>query len=195
LAMRQRLAVAVLIGTAACSSSESAESAGGSLVVEWTGADTGKLSAPAVAEWCDSLKLLELRAIHGDTGIALVVYPSDSITSGEYTVVQPAKADSSRPAAAAALRWFAETSIRGFRGDSGRVVLQSIRPGVVGGQFSIHFRAATEGSRISALGAFSGLTVTPAAESCAGRPAHAPEEGEEEEEEPFADGESEPALD
>jgi hypothetical protein len=187
----QRLAVAVLMAAAACSSSESTESTAGSLQAQWTGVDTGKLSAPAVAEWCDSLKLLELRAIHGDTGIALVLYPSDSIAPGEYAVVQPARADSNRPAAAAALRWFAETSIRGFRGDSGQVVLQSAGPGVMRGRFSVYFRSATEGNRLSTTGSFSGLNVTTAPKSCAGRPAHAPEEPEES----FEDEESDPALD
>jgi hypothetical protein len=187
----QRLALAALMAAAACFSSESTESPAGSLQAEWTGVDTGKLSAPAVAEWCDSLKLLELRAIHGDTGIALVLYPSDSIAPGEYVVVQPARADSSRPAAAAALRWFAETSIRGFRGDSGEVVLQSAAPGVMRGRFSVYFRSATEGSRLSTTGSFSGLNVTAAPKSCAGRPAHAPEEPEES----FEDEESDPALD
>jgi hypothetical protein len=202
-----RLVAAGLAGALACSVGGPADSPTGSLEVEWIGSDTGKLSAPAVAEWCDSLKLLELRAIHGDTGIALVFYPSgsgtradsvpraslfakrdsmakpdsvargDSATPGKYPVVAPERADSSRPAAAVALRWFAETSIRGFRGDSGTVVLESSGPAA--GRFSAYLRSATEGSRLTVTGSFKDLSITPAPESCAGRPSRGPVEADE----------------
>jgi hypothetical protein len=194
------LLAAGLAGALACSSGESADSRSGSLEADWIGSDTGKLSAPAVAEWCDSLKLLELRAIHGDTGIALVFYPSasatradsvprtgpavkptsaapgDSVTPGRYPVIAPERADSSRPAAAIALRWFAETSIRGFRGDSGTVVLEVTGPGASAGRFSAYLRSATEGSRLSVTGSFKGLSITPASKDCAGRLPQEPDE-------------------
>ena len=196
------LVAAGLVGALACSSAEPADSRAGSLDVEWTGADTGKLSAPAVAEWCEGLKVLELRAIQGDTGIALVFYPSgpgmrapvprtrsvakpdsvargDSVTPGNYPVIAPERADSSRPSAAVALRWFAETSIRGFRGDSGTVVLEGTGPGTTAGRFSAHLRSAAEGSRLTVTGSFKGLSVTPAPEGCAGRPSQEPDEAEE----------------
>jgi hypothetical protein len=198
-----RLVAAGLAGALACSSGEPADSRTGSLEAAWIGSDTGKLSAPAVAEWCDSLKLLELRAIQGDTGIALVFYPSgsrtradsvprrtdsaarpdsvapgDSVTPGSYPVIAPERADSSRPAAAVALRWFAETSIRGFRGDSGTVVLEATGPGAAAGRFSAHLRSATEGSRLTVTGSFKGLSVTPAPQGCAGRPPQEPDDPE-----------------
>lgn len=197
-----RLVFAGLIGVLACSSGEPADSRNGSLVVEWIGGDTGRLSAPAVAEWCDGLKLLELRAIRGDTGIALILYPSgsvtpadsgapgDSVAPGDYPVVPPERADSSRPAAAVALRWFAETSIRGFRGDSGTVVLEATGPGTSAGRFSAYLRSATEGSRLTVTGSFKGLRVTPAPEGCVGRPPEEPEEPEDPDE---TEGAEEPA--
>jgi hypothetical protein len=181
------LVAAGLVGALACSSAEPADSRAGSLDVEWTGADTGKLSAPAVAEWCEGLKVLELRAIQGDTGIALVLYPSDSIpradsivpadsaTPGDYPVVPPERADSSRPSAAVALRWFAETSIRGFRGDSGTVVLEATGPSVSAGRFSAYLESTTEGSRLTVTGSFKGLSVTSAPAGCVGG-SPAPEE-------------------
>lgn len=171
-----------LIGALACSSGKPADFPTGTLDVEWVGTDTGKLSAPAVAEWCDGLKLLELRAFHGDTGIALALYPSmagagtDSVTLGNYPVVSPERADSRRPSAAVALRWFEETSIRGFRGDSGKVVLEATGPGTSAGRFSAHLRSASEGSRIAVTGLFKGLTVTPAPGNCVGGPAEEPDE-------------------
>jgi hypothetical protein len=199
----ERLVAAGLIGALACSSGEPGDSRIGSLEVEWTGADTGKLSAPAVAEWCDGLKVLELRAIQGDTGIALVFYPSgsrtradsvprrtdsaarpdsmapgDSVTPGSYPVIAPERADSSRPAAALALRWFAETSIRGFRGDSGTVVVEATGPGTSAGRFSAYLRSATEGSRLMVTGSFKGLSVTPALQGCVGPRPPEPDEPE-----------------
>jgi hypothetical protein len=189
-----RLLAAGLVGASACASGEQAAPPAGSLQVVWTGADTGKLSAPAVAEWCDSLRLLEVRAIHGDTGIALVLYPADSgvaagrVPPGKYPVSPPQRADSSRPAAAVALRWFAETSIRGFRGESGSVMLDTAGPGTGAGRFSAALRSATEGSRVNVTGSFTGLTITPAPPDCAGRPRE-PEEGTEPEDEQV-DGES-----
>jgi hypothetical protein len=165
----------------------------GSLQVEWTGADTGKLAAPAVAEWCDSLRLLQMRAIHGDTGIALVLYPlhagmvGSRVPPGKYHVLAPDRADSSRPSAAVALRWFAETSIRGFRADSGLVTLESTAPGAVAGRFSAALRSTTEGSRVAVTGLFKGLTVTPASPDCAGRPEEPEDAGSEDE--PVDEGE------
>jgi hypothetical protein len=176
-----RLVAAGLIGVLACSSGEPVDSRTGSLDVEWTGADTGKLSAPAVAEWCEGLKVLELRAIQGDTGIALVLYPSDSIapadsaTPGDYPVVPPERADSSRPSAAVALRWFAETSILGFRGDSGTVVLEATGPAASAGRFSAYLQSATEGSKLTVTGSFKGLSVISAPAGCVGG-SPAPEE-------------------
>jgi hypothetical protein len=171
-----RWIVLVLAGALACASGERAVSPEGSLQVQWTGADTGQLAAPAVAEWCDSLRLLQVRAIQGDTGIALVLYPLHSVPTGgsfpagKYPVLAPQRADSSRPSAAVALRWFAETSIRGFRGDSGLVTLETVAPGAGAGRFSAALRSATEGSRVTVTGSFTGLTVTPAPPDCAGRP-------------------------
>jgi hypothetical protein len=172
----QRLIVAGLVGLTACTSRGPSDARAGSLEVAWTGADTGTLSAPAIAEWCDSLKLLEVRAVHGDTGIALVLYPSDSatpedpVTPGAYLVVLPERADSIRPSAAVALRWFAETSIRGFRGDSGAVGLVTTGPGMGAGRFFAHLRSATDGSKLDITGSFKGLTFTPASKGCAGGP-------------------------
>ena len=153
---------------AACSRAEPSAPAGGSLEVQWVGSDTGKLVAPAVAEWCDSLRMLEVRAVHGDTGIALVLYPADSMKPGRYPLVTPQRRDSTRPAAALALRWFAETSIRGFRSDSGAVRVVALGPGTGSGTFGARLRSATEGSLLRLTGSFQGLTIRPASTECAG---------------------------
>lgn len=164
-----RLLLALGVALSACSK-EAAEPPSGTLRVEWTGADTGKMTGPAVAEWCDSLRFLQVSAVHGDTGFAFVIYPKDSLIPARYGVMPGAKADSSRPAAAVALRYFAEISIRGFRGDGGEVVLSALGPGIGGGRLSANLRSATEGSRLTLKGTFEGLTVVRSAASCGGRP-------------------------
>jgi hypothetical protein len=156
----------MLVG--ACSRGQPAAPPHGRVEVQWVGSDTGKLVAPAVAEWCDSLRMLEVRAVHGDTGIALVLYPGDSLTAGRYPMVPPRRRDSTRPGAALALRWFAETSIRGFQGDSGSVTVAALGVGAGAGRFGARLRSATEGSRLRLTGSFQGLTIRPAPADCAG---------------------------
>lgn len=167
LAALGRLALGGLV-LAGCAAEEPGPPPGGTVEVQWVGSDTGRLVAPAEAEWCDSLRLLEVRAMHGDTGIALVLYPSDSVTVGDYPMVPPDRRDTTRPAAALALRWFAETSIRGFRGDSGSVTVSTLGPGTGAGRFGGTLRSATEGSRLTLRGSFRGLAIRPAAPDCAG---------------------------
>ncbi|HVK01367.1 MAG TPA: hypothetical protein VM365_10885, partial [Gemmatimonadales bacterium] len=71
-----RLAIGGVVLATACSRERPADSPGATLEARWVGSDSGKIVAPAVAEWCDSLRLLEVSAVHGDTGIALVLYPA-----------------------------------------------------------------------------------------------------------------------
>jgi hypothetical protein len=181
-----RLAIGGVVLATACSRERPADSPGATLEARWVGSDTGMIVAPAVAEWCDSLRLLEVRAVHGDTGIALLLYPADSLTPGPHRVVPPERGDSTRPSGAVALRWFAETSIRGFRADSGSVTLSATGPGVGGGSFVARLRSTTDGSRLHITGSFRGLTVHPASPECAGVPKEPgdtepdPEEGAEE---------------
>jgi hypothetical protein len=169
LAALRRLALGnFFVAVGACAREKPPVAPDGTLEVQWVGADTGKLVAPAVAEWCDSLRMLELRAVHGDTGIALLLYPADSLTTGDYRMVLPERADSVRPSAAVALRWFAETTISGFRGDGGSLTLASVGPGALAGRFRAQLRSATEGSRLDLTGSFQRLTVHPAPADCAG---------------------------
>lgn len=169
LAALGRLALGGML-VAGCGAGEPDAPSGGSVEVQWVGSDTGRLVAPAEAEWCDSLRLLEVRAMRGDTGIAFVLYPSDSVAAGDYPWVPPERGDSTRPAAALALRWFAETSIRGFRADSGAVTVAAPGPppGAAAGRFGGTLRSATEGSRLTVSGTFRGLAVRTAPADCSG---------------------------
>jgi len=143
---------------------------GARVVVRWTGSDSGKVDAPASAEWCDTLRLLEISGLEGDTGIGVAVYPKGVLQPGRYRVVRPEVADTSRPAAAVALRWFAETSIRGFKAESGAVVLERSGPGKYSGRIVAFTKSVTDNAHVTVRGTLRGLTVRPSRSGCVPRP-------------------------
>jgi hypothetical protein len=159
---------------AGCPRMERPELQSARLEIEWSGAAKGHLAGPATAEWCDSLKVLQIQALAGDTGVAIALYPKDAVGPDSYPVVVPAKADSIPPAAAVALRYFGETAVKGFQGDSGRVLVRDTAGGRVSGRFSASLKSATDGNRIRAGGAFHDLRVVPAQRGCVARPARPP---------------------
>ncbi len=142
------------------------------IAVRWTGSDSGEIDAPASAGWCDTLRLLEIRGLVGDTGIGVAVYPSGALRPGRYRVLRPEVADTSRPAAAVALRWFALTSIRGFRAESGAVVLERSAAGAYSGHIEAFTRSVTDNARVTVRGTLRGLTPRPARSGCVPRPPH-----------------------
>ena len=62
---------------------------------------------------------------------------ADTIEAGEYPVRAPDVADTTRrPSAAIGLRWFSQTSVMGFQGDSGGVTLERRADGSLSGRFT-----------------------------------------------------------
>ena len=175
--------MALLAGLATgCGSGEGRPLTGPRLEASWTGADTATLSAPGTAAWCDTLRVLEIVAIAGDTGIGIAVYPSDSIASGRYRVRPPAVADSLPPAAAVGLRWFSETAVQGFQGDSGEVTLTRTPGGVLSGRFTAAARAIVGNGRLTLTGSFDDLRAIPATRGCSTAPIPPPDGGPDPEE-------------
>jgi hypothetical protein len=140
--------------------------AGGRLEAHWTGADTGKISGPAIAQWCHIRRLLEIRTIQGDTGVALALYPAESVSSGTYRVVDPPKAESLPPAAGVAVRWFAVNAVKGFQGESGTVVLEQSKSGKLSGTVTAAARSVADTQRIAITGKFQSLSVQPQTLGC-----------------------------
>lgn len=132
----------------------------------WTGSDTGQVSAPGTAEWCSEGRLLEIRAIHGDTAIALVLYPLDTVQADTYRVVPPSGADSLAPSAAVALRLFSPTAIKGYQGDSGAVVLRRSKSGELSGSFEARSRSVLNGALLRITGRFQDIVVVPQTRGC-----------------------------
>jgi hypothetical protein len=106
----------------ACQGSSAGPSAG-RLQARWAGSDSGKLNAKARATWCVPGRLLEVMGVDSDAGLGLAIYPSDSLTDGEYPVTVPGVDSTKRPRAAVGIRWFTETQIKGYQGDSGGIKL------------------------------------------------------------------------
>ena len=160
-----------LLLLAACDQSGSQQLQAGRLDAHWTGADTGKISAPAAAEWCGDRRLLEIRAVQGDTGLGLALFAMDSIATDSYPVVDPSRADSSPPSARVALRLFSQTAVKGFQGDSGTVILKrSGSSGPLSGTVSARARSVLNGQQIRLRGRFERVAVVPQMRGCIPEP-------------------------
>jgi hypothetical protein len=162
-----RHALVACLGVAlACAKPEAGTRTGPRLTVRWTGADTAAFGASATAERCDTLHLIEIRAISGDTGLGLVLYDSGTARPGSYPIRPPAAASGAAPAAALAVRWFSRTAVQGFQGDSGQVSLRRAANGDLSGTFTAKAHAINTSGRLHLSGSFEGLRVTPAARGC-----------------------------
>lgn len=161
----------VVAGSAGCGGGP-AVPRGARLSVRWTGADTAEFSAHAVAEWCPSLHLLEVRAVAGDTGVGIVLYAPDSLTAGVYPIRRPDVADTTLPpSAAVALRWFSKTTVMGFQSDSGSLTLEHRPGGTLAGRLSAVAHPLVGTGRLRTSGTFEDLRVVAAPADCA---RHAP---------------------
>lgn len=114
--------------------------------------------------------MLEIRAIRGDTGIGVAIYPAETIATASYRVVDPVKAESLPPAAAVALRWLTQTSVQGFQADSGTVELQRSASGLLSGKLSAHARSVADTQRIAVTGRFKDLVARPETGGCTAPP-------------------------
>lgn len=154
----------LLLALAACRASEASRQ--GRLEARWTGADTGRLSGRALAEWCDEQRRLEIRAIEGDTGLALAVFPGVVLSPDSYRVVAPGSKDSAAPSARVALRWFGKTAISGFQGDSGMLVLERTDSGQLTGRLAARGSSVSNSDRVTITGEFQNLAVVPQGRGC-----------------------------
>lgn len=155
---------------AACGKPLAQRSLVGRLEARWRGAESGQIFASAAAEWCQDRRMLEIRAIQGDTGLAVAVYAVDTIVSDSYPVLEPSRADSSHPSASLALRLFAQTSVKGYQADSGTVILERSGSGPISGRLTARARSVVNGDQIRLTGKFQGVAVTPQERGCIREP-------------------------
>ena len=164
-----RLAFGLLSATI-CVSSACGRSASparsGRVDASWTGADSGRIATRAASEWCPEHRFLEIRAIQGDTGLAVLIYPVDTIEPDTYRVVLPQTADTSPPTAAVALRVFSSNAVQGYQGDSGSVVLDRSSSGALSGTLDARVRSAVNGQLLTISGRLRDLVVVPQHRGC-----------------------------
>lgn len=132
----------------------------------WSGTDSGRIVARASSEWCAERRLLEIRAIQGDTALAMVLYVVDSIEPDTYRIVQPEAADTSPRTAAVALRVFSSNTVQGYQGDSGSVVLDRSTSGMLSGSVEARARSVVNGQLLRISGRIRDLVVVPQHRGC-----------------------------
>ncbi len=89
------------------------------LTARWSGADSGRLVAPAVATWCQERRLLEISAVADDSGLAVVAYPGPNGMVGTFPLFDPLTDSTRRPGAAVAARWPKVDLVLGYRSIDG----------------------------------------------------------------------------
>jgi hypothetical protein len=136
------------------------------LRARWTGADSGTAKLAARASWCGKSGPLLVFATAGDTGIALAVYPKDSLLTGVYAVTDPSHGVP-RPGAAVAARWARRLAASDLRGQTGQVTLRR-GEGTISGSFETHAEGVGSRSEISISATFSRVPVLAGGPDCVG---------------------------
>jgi len=139
----------------------------GQITMRWEGSREGSLSGPATAGWCSVLRVLEIRSIRGDTGVALALHPGETLAMGSYRIVEPARAESVPPAAGVAVRWLSQNLVQGFQGDSGRLDLERSSSGGLSGRVHARAHSVVDTQRIVLTGSFRDLMPAPDSLGCA----------------------------
>lgn len=139
------------------------------LAVTWRGKYQGSMSLPAHINWCPGARRGILEAIAGDSGVAVVFYERDSLTSGPHQVVAPdAAAAAPAPAATVVMRWMRadlDTAVTGFRSQGGTVRI-TIQAGVGSGDINARMRATSGSDTLVLQGAFRSVPVATTAAAC-----------------------------
>jgi hypothetical protein len=149
---------------AGCHGSAAGPSAG-QLQAKWAGSDSGKLIAKARATWCAPSRLLEVIGVDSDAGLGLAIYPSDSVSDGEFPVMDPRRDSLQRPRTAVGIRWFTETQIKGYQGDSGGLKLTR-RERLLDGALEAKLHAAGTPETIRVSASFRGVPLVADSARC-----------------------------
>jgi hypothetical protein len=162
---RSRAAVfSLLAGLSACSGGVAGDQ--GRLTASWKGGDSGQFVAPANAAWCSVGGLLEIMAIRGDSGIAVLLYPTEGIKSGTFTVIDPLREPVHAGGAALAARWPAAEQIVGFRGVSGKVSLKVENGELAGNLEGLLLRPGAEAESLHFTATFASVRADSGPAAC-----------------------------
>ncbi|MEO8200035.1 MAG: hypothetical protein ABI679_05880 [Gemmatimonadota bacterium] len=143
----------------------SADGAGnrGILDVSWSGSDTGRLHVAARGYWCREDSVLVIRGERGDSGIAVALFPRDSVTRDSFTIDGVGQS-AARPHGRVGLRWLGENLVVGYYSLSGTAVVNSDSP--LEGRVQATLKSAVDGTQIKIAGTFSKLDILPSPSGC-----------------------------
>jgi hypothetical protein len=159
--------MAVLVVTTTLAACSGGVPGGQSLLsASWKGVDSGQLAAPATAAWCASGGLLEIMAIANDSGVAVLLYPTDGLRSGSFAVVDPLHQRVHAGAAALGARWTSEEAIVGFRGVSGGVRLRVENGSLAGDMDAKMLRPGFSAESLWFKGSFTGVRADSGPTAC-----------------------------
>jgi hypothetical protein len=165
------VAGAVALVVAGCGAPADRDS--GRLDAAWAGASKGRMNGPAKAIWCHAAKLAQVTATQGDTGLGLLIHPTDSLVAGPYRILQPAGARATSPGAALGLRLITAVAVVGYQASGGTLILDQVRSGGqsrgtrISGRFDAKASAAaTPAGSITVQGRFLDVPVAPGGEAC-----------------------------
>ncbi len=160
--------LALMAALAACGGGSGGD---GKLSANWKGRSngspsTGGLSTGATASWCGAGKLLEIMAISGDTGVAVLLYPTDGMKSGTFAMIDPLREPVHAGAAAVAARWPDGEQIVGFRGVTGSATLSVVQGTISGTITGTMVRPGLQPESLAFTGNFSALRADSSAGAC-----------------------------
>lgn len=140
----------------------------GQLSTTWTfGEFQGQLTADVSATICPTTRLVELVTIRGDTGVAILLFPVDTVvTTGAYPVFPTQIGIEPRPGAMVALRWFESVRVEAFESLDGEVVVEGGGAEGLSGRFSARLVGVERLDTVMVQGAFSGIAPVPAGPDC-----------------------------
>jgi hypothetical protein len=160
------MALAFLAVLGCSGSAGTAGSPRGRIEAQWTGSDTGRMTAEAAAIWCAEQKMVHLAGLRGDTGLALLIFPEDSTVAGRYGISAPAAAKAHPPAAAVALRLLDRTAVLGYQSEGGSLTVERGDRGRLSGGLVAELRAAPDPGKLTLRGRFTGVPVRPGGADC-----------------------------
>lgn len=139
------------------------------LAVRWRGKYQGTMALPAKLNWCPGTRRGILEAISGDSGVAVVLYERDSLTSGPHPVVSPDIAVSvPTPGATVVMRWMRtdrDTAVTGFRSQGGTARINFVG-GQASGEINARMRAPSGPDTLVIQGVFRDVPVVTTAAGC-----------------------------
>jgi hypothetical protein len=139
------------------------------LAVRWSGKYRGSMTLPARLNWCPGTRRGILEAISGDSGVAIVLYERDSLTSGSHAVGSPDSAASlATPGATVVMRWMRtdrDTAVTGFRSQRGTVRI-NLSGGQASGDVNARMRAPSGLDSLVVAGVFRDIPVVTTAAAC-----------------------------